>query len=275
MFRSLWTGAQGMKAQQLNVDTISNNLANVNTTGYKKERTEFKSLLYQELDKSTVGASSDINKPVNLQVGTGVTSVAISRNFATGSMQTTEIMTDFAMLGDGFFQVERGQTPDGEPLLSYTKDGTFKLSPTDDGTLLLVTAQGYPVLDSEGERIELEADAEFTVDNTGAFFTTDDDGAVVPLDFSFGIYQFMNPQGLNAVGDNLYTQSPASGVPLSEIDGETATTSTVKQGFIEMSNVDVAQEMVNLIVAQRAYELNSKSITTADTMLQTANDLKR
>ncbi len=275
MYRSLWTGAQGMKAQQLNVDTISNNLANVNTTAYKKERTEFKSLLYQELDKSTVGATSDINKPVNLQVGTGVTSVAISRNFATGSMQATEVMTDFAMLGDGFFQVERGQTPDGEPLLGYTKDGSFKLSPTEDGTLLLVTAQGYPILDSEGERIELDADTAFSVDNTGAFMTMDEEGNVVPLDISFGIYQFMNPQGLNAVGDNLYTQSPASGVPLSEVDGETTSISTIKQGYLEMSNVDVAQEMVNLIVAQRAYEMNSKSITTADSMLQVANELKR
>ncbi len=275
MFRSLWTGAQGMKAQQLNVDTISNNLANVNTTAYKKERTEFKSLLYQELDKSTVGASSDLKKPVNLQVGTGVTSVAISRNFGTGSMQTTEVPTDFALLGDGFFAVEKGQTADGEAAVAYTKDGSFKLSPTEDGTLLLVTSDGYPVLNTDGERIELDADAEFSVDNTGAFFTQDADGNVVSLDFAFGIYQFMNPQGLNSIGDNLYTQSPASGARLSEVDGETTTTSTVKQGFVEMSNVDVAQEMVNLIVAQRAYEMNSKSITTADSMLQVANELKR
>ncbi len=275
MFRSLWTGAQGMKAQQLNVDTISNNLANVNTTAYKKERTEFKSLLYQELDKSTVGASSDLMKPVNLQVGTGVTPVAISRNFTQGSMQSTEIMTDFALLGDGFFAVERGQTPDGDPLVAYTKDGSFKLSPTEDGTLLLVTADGYPVLDNNGERIELDPNAEFTVDNAGGFYTADADGNVVSLDFSFGVYQFMNPQGLNTIGDNLYTQSPASGERLSEFDGETTTTSTIRQGFIEMSNVDVAQEMVNLIVAQRAYEMNSKSITTADSMLQVANELKR
>lgn len=275
MFRSLWTGAQGMKAQQLNVDTISNNLANVNTTGYKKERTEFKSLLYQELYKSSVGAASDINRPVNLQVGTGVTPVAISRDFTTGSMQSTGINNDFALLGDGFFTIENGRDGDGNPTIAYTKDGSFKLTPMEDGELMLVTSQGYPVLTSEGERITFPADTVYNVDTYGTFYSVDDQGNNQELGYSFGIVQFMNPQGLNTIGDNLYTQSPASGVPLSEIDGETTTISTIRQGFLEMSNVDVAQEMVNLIVAQRAYELNSKSITTADSMLQQANELKR
>ncbi len=275
MFRSLWTGAQGMKAQQLNVDTISNNLANVNTTAYKKERTEFKSLLYQELDKSTVGAASDISKPVNLQVGTGVTTVGISRNFIQGSLQTTEMTNDFALLGDGFFMVENGVDADGNPTIAYTKDGAFKVSPTEDGELMLVTTDGYPVLDTEGERIVFSADTEYSVDTDGSFFTISAEGTLEELGFSFGIAQFMNPQGLNSIGSNLYTQSASSGNPLLESDGETPTVSSVRQGFLEMSNVDVAQEMVNLIVAQRAYEMNSKSITTADTMLQQANDLKR
>ncbi len=275
MLRSLWTGAQGMKAQQLNVDTISNNLANVNTKGYKKERTEFKSLLYQELDKSKLGAASDIHKPVNLQVGTGVTPVAISRSFGTGSLQTTEAMNDFALLGDGFFTVEKGLNPDGTPSLAYTKDGTFKLSPTEDGDLVLVTSDGYPVLDTEGERIVINDGVTYTVNTEGEFFETAPNGDAIPMGFTFSIVQFMNPQGLNSIGDNLYTASPASGTALSEIEGETNTITTVKQGFLEMSNVDVAEEMVNLIVAQRAYELNSKSITTADMMLQQANELKR
>ncbi len=275
MLRSLWTGAQGMKAQQLNVDTISNNLANVNTTAYKKERTEFKSLLYQELDKSTIGAASDINKPVNLQVGTGVTTVGISRNFIQGSMQTTEQMNDFAMLGDGFFMIENGQDAEGNPSVAYTKDGSFKLSPTEDGQLMLVTTDGYPVLNTEGERIMFESTEEYSVDSQGAFFAMGADGNVEELGFSFAIVQFMNPQGLNSIGSNLYTVSPASGQPMLESDGETPTLSTVKQGYLEMSNVEVAQEMVNLIVAQRAYEMNSKSITTSDSMLQVANELKR
>ncbi len=275
MLRSLWTGAQGMKAQQLNVDTISNNLANVNTTAYKKERSEFKSLLYQELDKSTIGAASDINKPVNLQVGTGVTTVGITRNYTNGSIQATENTNDFALLGDGFFTVQNGVDTEGNPTIAYTKDGSFKISPTEDGELMLVTTDGYPVLDTEGERIVFPQGTEYSVDQQGAFFTVGDDGNLEALDFSFGIYQFMNPQGLNSIGDNLYTQSPASGEPMLEADGETPTISQVRQGFLEMSNVDVAQEMVNLIVAQRAYEMNSKSITTADSMLQVANELKR
>ncbi len=275
MLRSLWTGAQGMKAQQLNVDTISNNLANVNTTAYKKERTEFKSLLYQELDKSTIGAASDVNKPVNLQVGTGVTTVGISRNFIQGSMQTTEQMNDFALLGDGFFMIENGQDVDGNPTVAYTKDGSFKLSPNEDGGLMLVTTDGYPVLSTEGERIIFEGAKEYSVDTEGAFFTIGNDGNLESLDFSFAIVQFMNPQGLNSIGSNLYTVSPASGQPMLESDGETPTLSTIKQGYLEMSNVEVAQEMVNLIVAQRAYEMNSKSITTSDSMLQVANELKR
>ncbi len=275
MFRSLWTGAQGMQAQQLNVDTIANNLANVNTTAYKKERTEFKSLLYQELDKSTVGAASDVNKPVNLQVGTGVTTVGISRNFTQGSLQTTGEMNDFALLGDGFFMVENGVDADGNTSIAYTKDGAFKVSPTEDGELMLVTTDGYPILDADGERIVFEADQEYSVDTDGSFFTITSEGVLEDLGFGFGIVQFMNPQGLNSIGSNLYTQSASSGEPLLEADGETPTISSVRQGFLEMSNVDVAQEMVNLIVAQRAYEMNSKSITTADSMLQQANDLKR
>lgn len=274
MFRSLWTGAAGMRAQQLNVDTISNNLANVNTTSYKKERTEFKSLLYQELEKSSTGATSDINKPVNLQVGTGVSPTAISRDFTTGSLQTTGELNDFALLGDGFFTVQYGVDGNGDPKIGYTKDGSFKLSPVDDG-LMLTTSDGNPVLSTDGEYIILENDVVFNVDESGIFTTLDDYGEVQDLGFQFGIVQFLNPQGLNSIGDNLYTQSAASGVPLSEAEGETTEISEIRQGYLEMSNVDVAQEMVNLIVAQRAYELNSKSITTADTMLQQANELKR
>lgn len=275
MLRSLWTGAQGMSAQQLNTDTIANNLANVNTTAYKKETTEFKSLIYQDLDKSSTGALSDVNKPVNLQVGTGVAPVAISRNFETGSLESTEVMSDFCLLGDGFFAVQNGVDANGDPTIAYTKDGSFKFSPTDDGEIMFVTSDGYPILSSEGERITFPADTEYSVDSFGTLYSLDENGNNVELGYTFGIYQFMNPQGLNAIGSNLYTQSPNSGMPLSEADGETSTLTTVKQGFLEMSNVDVAQEMVNMIVAQRAYELNSKSITTADSMLQQANELKR
>ncbi len=269
--RSLWTGASGMSAQQLNIDVISNNISNVNTTGYKKERAEFQSLLYQTMDKPEAAAvDTGLVKPMPMQVGHGVTTSAISRDYGNGSLQRTENTFDLGLNGPGLFAIEK----DGEEV--YTRDGSFKtsVSADDPDSLYLVTTDGYPVLDINDEPISFPADATITIDQLGNFIQTTDDGDI-DLGIQVKLVQFPNSNGLSALGQNLFNDTIASGEPIVEIDGDIATRTTISQGFIEMSNVDVADEMVNMIVAQRAYELNSKTITTSDEMLQTANSLKR
>ncbi len=271
MMRSLWTGASGMTAQQLNIDVISNNISNVNTAGYKRERAEFQTLLYQTLEKPEPAAEdTGLVTPMPMQVGHGVKIAAINRDYGTGSFQRTENSFDFALNGQGFFSVMKDEE------IVYTKDGSFKTSvtPDDDENLYLVTTDGYPVLDTNGETITFPADAVITVDQLGNFYQITADGDL-PLDIQFQITQFPNANGLETLGQNLYAQTIASGEPVSESEEDIPNRTTVSQGFIEMSNVQVADEMVKLIVAQRAYELNSKSITTSDEMLQTANNLKR
>lgn len=269
MMRSLWTGAAGMTAQQTNVDVISNNISNVNTTGYKSERAEFQSLLYQTLDKP-VPASGTTMQTNPMQVGHGVQTSAIQRNFNNGSLERTDSTFDFALNGSGFFSVMVNDE------VQYTKDGSFKtsISPDDDGNLYLVTTDGYPVLDINEEPISFPSDSVVSVDTYGNFYTTGEDGDE-DLGIQFAISQFVNPNGLEAQGSNLYSTTSASGEAIVEATEDVSNNTSVYQGFIEMSNVDIAQEMVDLIVAQRAYELNSKTITTSDEMLETANTLKR
>lgn len=270
MMRSLWTAATGMTNQQLHIDTIANNLANVNTTSYKKERLEFKTLLYENMQRADLDPANQTGRPVNLQVGHGVRSIATSRYFTMGNLERTDNSLDFAIEGDGFFTIQRGDQ------IVYTRDGSFKLSVMEDG-LMLTTSDGYPVLDSEGEPILFDEEIAYkdvTVDEDGSFVYLNN-GEIEDLDIQLELVQFSNPQGLEAVGSNFYIETVASGAALSETEGETSTTSRIRQNFLEMSNVAVAQEMVDLIVAQRAYELNSKIITTSDEMLQQANNLKR
>ncbi|MFV0518999.1 MAG: flagellar basal-body rod protein FlgG [Lachnospirales bacterium] len=275
MMRALWTGASGMNAQQLNVDTISNNIANVNTTGFKSERMEFKSLLYQTMTKGTVSADESRVVPTNLQVGHGVKAVAIARSFDTGSFQATENTWDFSIDGPAFFVVQKGFDENGDPNEVYTKNGAFKLATVEDGeSLMLVTSDGYPVLDTEGEQIIFDNNtSDITVDAEGRF-SRSNNGVIEDLDIQLDLVQFMNPQGLEAVGDSFFDTTAASGEAIQEVEGDVTVRSSIVQGFLEMSNVNIAQEMVDLIVAQRAYELNSKSITTSDEMLQQANQLK-
>ncbi len=271
MMRSLWTAASGMTSQQLNVDTISNNIANVNTTGFKQERLEFKSLLYQTMQRATLDAN-DTGRPVNLQVGHGVRPIVSSRVFTNGSMETTDNPLDFYLQGQGFFTIDRG---DGD--IVYTKDGNFKISIT-DGESQIVTSEGYAVLDTDGEPVTIPENvlmSDVTVDSDGNITYIDEDGVTQDTGVRFGVVQFPNTQGLEAIGNNFYTTTPASGDALSEADGDTSTTSRIVQGCLEMSNVNVANEMVKLIIAQRAYELNSKAIQTSDDMLQQASNLKR
>lgn len=269
MIRSLWTASSGMRAQQLNVDTISNNIANINTTSYKKERLEFKSLLYQTLEKASLDASTN-GKPVNLQVGLGVRPIATSRMFTMGSLQGTENPTDVALDGEGYFIVNKGNDE-----IAYTRDGSFKISSNGDVNQL-TTSEGYYILDTEGNPISMPSSTaikDIVISSDGSI-SINGNGSTVNLDVKIGIVQFANPQGLKAVGGNLYENTIASGEPLLE-EGSTLNKTNLTQGYLEMSNVNIAEEMVNLIIAQRAYELNSKAITTVDEMLQQANNLKR
>lgn len=272
MMRSLWTGASGMTSQQLNVDTISNNLANVNTYSYKKERLEFKTVLYQTMRTAGDTQANRNASPVNLQVGLGVRPQATAKSFEQGMFITTDSATDFTISGDGFFVVDKGN---GD--VAYTRDGSFKLSNSDDG-LTLVTNEGYFVLGADGERITLDPETQInrvTVGRDGIFYYVGEDGNTTELGFQLETVQFPNRQGLEAQAGNLYVVSPASGEPLSESQGETTKRSEIIQKCLEGSNVQVAEEMVNLIVAQRAYEINAKVITTSDEMLGQANNLRR
>lgn len=270
MMRSLWTGASGMKAQQFNVDTISNNIANVNTTGYKRETTEFKSLLYQTMSRSSEDNNGNV-KPTNLQVGLGVKYVATSRDYTMGNLDYTGQKLDLALEGEGFLAVDR----DGEQL--YTRDLNLKLG-VYDGEYILSTTEGYPVMSTDGDIITIPVEVaveDISITAEGNFEYVDADGVTQTLGQQLSIVQFRNRQGLEAVGSNFYTATVASGEAIPEVDGIMPTTTRVKQGYKEASNVQVADEMVKLIVAQRAYELNSKAIQTSDSMLELANNLKR
>lgn len=266
MMRALWTAASGMNAQQMTVDVIANNLANVNTTAYKKQRIEFKDLLYETMDRARVLPEG--GKPVNLQVGHGAMAAATVRDFEKGSPEETGNPLDFYIDGDAFFMVEG---PSGEIL--YTRDGSFKISMTDSGKML-ATSDGYPVLDEAGMPIILDFDlSALTVSQNGEISYLDEDGLTVPTGQYFGLVYFENRNGLEAVGRNLYRATPAAGDAIPA--AESTETSILMQNFLEASNVKTVEEMVKLIVAQRAYELNSKAIQSSDEMLQTANNLRR
>lgn len=271
MMRSLWSAASGMISQQTAVDTIAHNLSNVNTTGYKTEKTEFKSLLYQTLQTRTTTANGE-NKPISAQVGLGTRVASITSNFTQGSMLASESYTSMAIAGDGFFSV-RGA--DGNTY--YTRNGDFKLSVGNDGNLTLVTADGYPVLDAEGNPITMPGDvssSKIQVSTEGAFGYLDGNGNFVNV-ANIGLYQFSNPAGLEKLSNSLLAVTDASGEALNEANTANLIRSEVRQKYVEGSNVQVADEMVNLIVAQRAYEMNSKAIQAADDMLGQANQLKR
>ncbi len=270
MMRALYTAGSGMKAQQFNVDVISNNLANVNTTGYKKERAEFKDLLYQTMDRAYV--LNDAGKPVNLQVGHGTVVSSTIRNFENGTPEQTASNLDFAIDGEGFFTI---MGPQGN--VKYTRDGSFKLSITEDGMKKLTTSDGYAVLDNAGEEIFFDPEvniSELSVSPRGEMSYKDAEGVSVPMDQTIGMVIFPNKYALEAVGNNLYSSNSATGEPVQVSDDENAK-SIMKQGFLESSNVQVVDEMVKLIVAQRAYEVSSKAIQSSDDMLQIANNLRR
>ena len=270
MVRSLWTAATGMIAQQTNLDTIANNLANVNTQGFKTQVNEFKTLLYQTLQTRTTTANGE-QKPTSAQVGLGVRNSAISTIFKTGNALSSESDTAFMIDGKGFFAV-RGA--DGNTY--YTRNGNFQWTIATNGTML-ADSEGNPVLDTQNRPIILDNryDAtQITVTADGSVCYPDAQNNPRPLGITIGLYQFTNPAGLERKDSSLYQQSAASGQPINEATSATVEKSSVLQNFLEGSNVQIVDEMVNMIVAQRAYEINSKAIIASDEMLQQANNLR-
>ena len=262
MIKAMRTAASGMYAQQLNVDTIANNLANVNTAGYKKSKVEFQDVLYQRLRAAGSESAAGTNVAVGLDVGYGVRPVATQRSFTEGTLSQTGNPLDMAIEGNGFFQVV---LPDGTS--AYTRDGAFKLSA--DGQV--VTTDGFFVqpnitIPSDSDQVSISSDGIISVRVSG-----DSEPQEVG---QIELAKFINPSGLEAIGHNLYIQTSASGSALlgnPTLEGF----GRINQGYLEMSNVEIVDEMVNMIVAQRAYEINSKAIKTAEEMTEIANNLKR
>lgn len=273
MMRSLWTAATGMKAQQTGVDTISNNIANVNTTAYKSQTTQFKNLLYQTLQAKTTSSNGD-PKPTGAQVGLGTRVASTNASFKQGAMKASENTNALCIEGTGFFAV-RGV--DGDTY--YTRDGDFFWTLDGDNRRVLANNSGNAVLDTEGNSIVLPegATAETVVYNDdGLVSYKNPDGTYTSTGQRVALYQFANPTGLDKESGNLYSVTEASGEAINEQTTDlTIIRSSIRQGYTEMSNVNIADEMVNLIITQRAYELNSKAITTSDSMLDTANNLRR
>jgi len=262
MIRGLHTAAAGMVAQQQDIDVISNNIANVNTTAFKQDRTEFQDLMYQSLNYTAGATSADTNNPTGIDTGLGVRVAGIQKNFIQGSLLQTGNTYDMAIQGNGFFQIT---TPNGET--AYTRNGSFKLN--NEGSL--VNGLGYLT------------EPEIVVPDDLINVSVAQDGTVSAIDPATGEQQvlgqitlvnFINPAGLAPQGDSLYLATDTSGDPVDGTPGLNGI-GTIRQGMLEGSNVQLVTEMVNLITAQRGYEANSKAITTTDTMLQTVNQLKR
>ncbi len=260
-----------MLAQQVNLDTIANNLSNVNTQGYKTQVNEFKSLLYQTIQTRTTSANGD-PKPVGAQVGLGVRNSAISTNFTGGSFLASESDTAFAIDGKGFFAV-RGE--DGNTY--YTRNGNFQFSLAAGG-YMLCTSDGLPVISTAGQPIVLSEQynpSRLTFTEEGEICNLNEQGQVEPIGINIGVFQFSNPNGLDRMGNTLYGETASSGQPINEAVNNNVERSKLVHKYLEGSNVQVADEMVNMIVTQRAYELNSKAILASDEMLQQANNLRR
>ncbi|HEY0945617.1 MAG TPA: flagellar basal-body rod protein FlgG [Opitutaceae bacterium] len=257
---SLYSAATGMEAQQMNLNTIANNLANVNTPGFKRSKIEFQDMLYQK--PRTVGSEAGGGNivPTGIEVGNGSRVAATAKVFTQGQLTSTGEKLDLAIQGEGFFEVQR---PDGT--IAYTRDGSLKLNANGQ----VVTADGMPILSGfqtippGTTSINIAENGEVTLQGTGGNQT-----------FRLTLTRFANPAGLRSLGGNLYEETGASGTPEAGQPNEEGF-GTIQQGYVETSNVNIVEEMVNLIVAQRAYEVNSKSIQTSDEMLQNLVQLKR
>ncbi len=262
MIRALRTGASGMMAQQLNVDTIANNLSNINTTGFKKSKVEFQDVLYQNVRRAGTNVATENVVPVSLEIGYGSKPISTSRIFSEGSLLPTDQPLDIAITGPGFFQITR---PDGST--AYSRDGSLKLSA--DGRM--VTNDGFfliPDMTIPQDAVQISIGIDGTVQVKLP-------GQPEPQEIGrIELAKFLNPSGLSAIGHNLFVTTAASGDPILGNPSEDGF-GELAQGYLEMSNVEVVEEMVNMIIAQRAYEINSKAIQTADDMASLANNLKR
>ena len=252
-----------MNTQQKNMDVISNNLANVNTTGFKKSRAEFEDLLYATLERPDGPIGAERSTPAGIQLGHGARTSATLKNFQTGSMIETEQNFDLAVEGDGFFIIDSADGMEQH----YTRDGSFKI----DGEGNLVTSDGLNVASFDG--VIEEEHSDISISPEGVVTATLEDGEVEEIG-QFMLARFINPAGLESLGGNLYQETAGSGFPQEGFPGEEGIGS-VRQGFLEGSNVNIAEEMVNMIIAQRAYETNSKSVQSTDEMMSITNNMKR
>lgn len=264
MMRSLWTAASGMVGEQFHIDTISNNLANINTTGFKRTRAEFEDLLYQTQRLAGTPSSEVTQHPIGIQTGLGVKVSGTQKFYTQGSLQQTGNVLDIAIEDEGFFAVEM---PDGTT--AYTRDGTFKI----DADRNIVSSQGYYLLPRTQMPDNFEISS-LTITPMGEI-SVKVAGEQEPRQIgNLTLQRFINPAGLTNIGENLVRESPASGIA---VEGTPATQGygALRQNFLEMSNVSAITEMVDMIVAQRAYEFNSRAIQTSDNMLGSAVSLKR
>jgi flagellar basal-body rod protein FlgG len=260
--RALRTAASGMYAQELNIEAISNNIANISTTAYKKNKAQFQDLMYQQVSVSPINTEqgSAATTGNTLQIGNGVQPTSTEKIFTQGDMTQTNNQLDLAISGQGFFQVKK---PDGT--YAYTRDGSFKV----DSEGKIVTSSGYYV------------DPSVTIDENTLSVAIGKDGSVVATKVggttstvgTIELARFVNPGGLKSIGDNLYEQTEASGTPTIGTPNSSAFGS-INQGYLEASNVDIVEEMISMISAQRAYEINSKTVQTVEQMMQMANNLK-
>ena len=254
MIRSLWIAKTGLDAQQTNLDVISNNLANVSTNGFKRARAVFEDLLYQTMRQPGAASSQQTTIPSGLQLGTGVRPISTERIFTQGSLQRTENPLDMAINGGGFFQI---QMPDGT--LAYTRDGAFQK----DSTGQVVTSSGYPL----SPAITIPANAlTVSISRDGIISYTQAGVATSTQIGNVQLANFVNNGGLQSMGENLFIETASSGTPTPNTPG-TNGTGLLNQGYVETSNVNVAEELVTMIQTQRAYELNSKAVSTSDAML--------
>jgi flagellar basal-body rod protein FlgG len=262
MSRSMWIAATGMMAQQLNIDVISNNLANVNTVGFKKSRADFEDLMYQKITVSQASYDGQFNEPMSLQVGLGVRNIGTPKMFTQGNVQQTQEQLDFSIEGEGFFMVEM---PSGDT--AYTRAGNLKKN--SEG--YLTTADGYLI----SPTVQVPLDTEQVFVDANGLVSVKRIGEVDNEQIGqFQMALFPNPAGLESLGRNLYRNSGASGDFLVDNPGSNGM-GTITQGYLEASNVDIAEEMIKLIIAQRSYEVNSKAIQSADELLKMTNNLKR
>ncbi len=260
MIQSLYSGATGMAAQQLNLDNIANNLANANTTGYKRSKIEFQDLLYQKPRVAGTDSGGGNMVPTGVEVGNGSRVVSTSKIFTQGELKETNSEYDMAINGEGFLEVKR---PDGTS--AYTRDGALKV----DSSGQVTTSDGLPVLSGFGTIPS--GTTSISIATTGEVTVTTANGSNT---FRIHLVRFNNPSGLHSCGGNLYEETAASGTPQQGNPGESGF-GTVIQNYLESSNVNIVDEMVNMIQAQRAYEINSKAIQTSDEMLGKISELKR